>query len=338
MTSSQASAPPTLDAVARAAGVSRATASRVVRGDVRVTGGRAEAVRRAVVDLGYVPNQAARTLVTRSTDAIALVIPEGGARFFGDPFFAAAVAGITEPLNRAEKQLVLIMASPGEGPDRLRRFVHGGHVDGVIVLSHHHGDPILDVLDGAPVPTVYVGRPPEGSSSLYTDVDNVEGGRLAARQLMARGCRRLVTISGSPDLGAAVDRRAGFLEAAAQGGAEIVAEETGDFTLSGGEAAADRLLRQGLVFDGMFAASDLMAIGALRRMHDDLLRVPEDVALVGFDDIAVAGDPINALTTIVNPVAEMGAAAVSLLLDTLGGVPREPVIVHDLTLRVRQTA
>ncbi|MCL6423834.1 LacI family transcriptional regulator [Brachybacterium sp. JHP9] len=329
---------PTLEAVARAAGVSRATASRVVRGDVHVTGPKADAVHRAVVDLGYVPNRAARSLVTRSTDAIALVVPESGDRIFSDPFFATAVAGITERLALIEKQLLLIMAGRGEGPDRIRRFVHGGHVDGMILLSHHEGDPLLEVLAEASVPMVHFGRPPAGRTALFADVDNTEGGRLAGRHLFSVGRRRLALISGSPDMGAAVDRRAGFLEVAATLGAEICAVEEGGFTLSGGEAAMDRLLRSGRSFDGLFAANDLMAIGALRRLHAAGVRVPDDVALIGFDDIAVAGDPINALTTIVNPVQRVGAATVELLLDAIAGVDRSPVIVRDLALRLRRTA
>lgn len=329
---------PTLEDVARVAGVSRATASRVVRGDVNVTGPRAAAVRRAIAQLGYVPNRAARSLVTRSTDAIALIVPEPDSRIFGDPFFGTAVGGISRRLAETDNQLLLVMVSPEDGADRLRRFVRSGHVDGMIVMSHHEGDPTLEALDEADVPIVYFGRPVQGRRALYADADNAQGGRLAARCLIERGCRSLATISGSPDMGAAMDRRRGFIEEAASQGVDIVAFDEGGFTLSGGEAAAERLLRSEVPFDGLFAANDLMAIGALRRFQASGISVPEDVAVVGFDDIDVAADAINALTTVVNPVAEVGSHVVGLLLDTIAGRPREPVIVRELEMRRRATA
>lgn len=328
---------PTLEDVARAAGVSRATASRVVRGDVKVTGPKAESVRRAISDLGYVPNKAARSLVTRSTDAIALIVPEPDVRVFTDPFFATAVAAISSHLATTEKQLMLVMTGRDGDPDRLRRFVRAGHADGLIVMSHHEGDPALEAIGESPAPVVYIGRPPEGSDALFVDADNTEGGRIAARHLVERGHRRLAIITGPLRMAAAQDRRAGFLEEAAALGAPVVAVEEGDFTLSGGEAAAERLLRGPEEFDGVFVSNDLMAIGALRHLQAAGRHVPEDIALIGFDDIALAAEPINAITTIANPVPRLGAEATAMLLDVVGGIPRTPVIVGDLALQVRRT-
>ena len=329
---------PTLEDVARAAGVSRATASRVVRGDVNVTGPKAESVRRAIHDLGYVPNKAARSLVTRSTDAIALIVPEPDARVFNDPFFATAVAAISSRLSTTDKQLMLVMTGRDGDPDRLRRFVRAGHADGLIVMSHREGDPALEAIAESTAPVVYIGRPPEGSDSLFVDSDNVEGGRIAARHLVDRGRRRLALITGPLRMAAAQDRREGFLEAARSLDASVVAVEEADFTLSGGEAATERLLRGAQPFDGVFVSNDLMAIGALRHLQAAGRRVPEDVALIGFDDIALAAEPINAITTIANPVPRLGAEATAMLLDIARGEPRAPLVFEDLVLHVRKTA
>lgn len=330
---------PTLEDVARAAGVSRATASRVVRGDVRVTGPRADAVRRAVRDLGYVPNNAARALVTRSTDAIALIVPEPGARVFTDPFFGTAVAAISARLALANKQLLLVMAETPSDHDRLRRFLHGGHADGLLVISHHEDDTAHDELAAAGVPVVHIGRPlGSGADALFVDVDNVEGGRRAARRLVERGCTRLATITGPGNMAAALDRLAGFEEVARESGVEVVAVLPGDFTFASGETAAEGLLALDRRPDGVFVANDLMAIGALRRIESAGLRVPDEIAIVGFDDIDLAAANLNRLTTVVNPVSELGTLATSMLLDAVAGARPEPMVLGDPVLRVRATA
>lgn len=329
---------PTLEDVARVAGVSRATASRVVRGDVNVLPDRSAAVRRAIESLGYVPNSAARSLVTRSTGAIALIVPEPDARVFTDPFFGTAVAAISERLTDADKQLILVLSGSDVQGDRLERFVRGGHADGLLVMSHHEGGPSLQVLPHATVPVVYIGRPPTGTDSLFVDVDNVHGGRIAAERLITRGCTRIATITGPQDMGAAVDRLQGFLAALDEAGLRPARVEYGDFSATSGESAADRMLRDGAEVDAVFAANDLMAIGALRHFTAAGLRVPSDVAIVGFDDIAISGEQINALTTVANPVSRLGALGTSMLLDAIAGRRPEPLVLRDLELRERSTA
>jgi len=329
---------PTLEDVARVAGVSRATASRVVRGDVNVLPDRSTAVRRAIESLGYVPNSAARSLVTRSTGAIALIVPEPDARVFTDPFFGTAVAAISERLTGADKQLILVLSGSDVQGDRLERFVRGGHADGLLVMSHHEGGPSLQVLPHATVPVVYIGRPPTGTDSLFVDVDNVHGGRIAAERLIARGCTRIATITGPQDMGAAVDRLQGFLTALDEAGLRPARVEYGDFSATSGESAADRMLSDGAEVDAVFAANDLMAIGALRHFTAAGMRVPSDVAIVGFDDIAISAEQINALTTVANPVSRLGALGTSMLLDAIAGRCPEPLILRDLELRERSTA
>lgn len=329
---------PTLEDVARVAGVSRATASRVVRGDANVLPDRAAAVRQAIDALGYVPNSAARSLVTRSTGAVALIVPEPDTRVFTDPFFGTAVAAIGERLAGAGKQLILVLSGSDTQGDRLERFIRGGHADGLLVMSHHEGGPSLQVLPHATVPVVYIGRPPTGTDSLFVDVDNVQGGRIAAERLLARGRTRIATVTGPQDMGAAVDRLHGFLAALDEAGLRPVRIEHGDFSATSGESAADRMLGDGVEVDAVFAANDLMAIGALRRFTAAGRRVPEDIAIVGFDDIAISAEPINALTTVVNPVSRLGSLGTSMLLDAIAGRAAEPLILRDLELRERSSA
>lgn len=328
---------PTLEDVARAAGVSRATASRVVRGDVNVHGEKVLAVEGAIKSLGYVPNTSARSLATRSTDAIALIVPEPDARVFADPFFGTAVAAVSSRLADSDKQLLLVLSGGPGGPERLRRFIRARHADGLVVMSHHDGGTWAQILSDADAPVVFIGRPPTGVDALFVDVDNVEGGRVAARRLMARGRHRLAVITGALDMPAGRDRLEGFCEELAVHGIGPVTTEIGDFTATSGEAAAERLLASGLDIDGIFAGNDLTAIGALRRLTRAGIDVPDDIALIGFDDIAIARESINDLTTIANPATELSTLATSMLLDLLGGARPESIVLQDLVLRERGT-
>ena len=196
----------TLEDVARVAGVSRATVSRVVRGDVQVRRDKVAKVEQAVRELGYVPNNAARSLASRQTGAVALIVPEHESRVFTDPFFVSAISGVTAGLDESDKQLLLVLSSPQDHA-RTRRFLRGGHADGLLVVSHHEGDLSVEVLREASAPVVFIGRPPEGLTAPFVDLDNTEGGRLAAEHLLSRGRRRIAMVCGPQDMPAAVDRR-----------------------------------------------------------------------------------------------------------------------------------
>jgi DNA-binding LacI/PurR family transcriptional regulator len=355
--------PPTLEQVAALAGVSRATVSRVVNGSPRVSPAVRAQVERAVAKLGYVPNRAARSLVTRRADSVALVVSEPHARFFSEPFFAGMVRGVSAALADTGVQLLLLIANdlpdqpghhPGGPPDppgrgRLERYVIGGHVDGVLLASLHGDDPLPATLERAGVPAVLVGRPAGrggpgdrrgGAPASYVDADNRGGARMAVDHLARRGRRRIATITGPLDMGVGVDRLDGWrdgLAAAGLGGGELV--ETGDFTEESGAAAMARLLaRPGRPVDAVFAASDLMAAGALRALRDAGRRVPEDVAVVGFEDSAVARYAQPPLTTVRQPIEEMGRQATRLLLAKVAGEAGGMHLVLDVELVVRASA
>ena len=179
---------PTLDEVARLAGVSRATASRAINGGSRVSAKAAEAVAQAVQTLGYVPNPAARSLVTRRTDTVAMVVPESDERVFADPFFARTLHVVTQALAQRDLQVVLLIAQPGDEMQRSLRYLRGGHVDGAIVVSHHRNDALADHLAAIGLPVAFIGRPLTGAEKVfYTDPDNIAGAREVTNILIERG-------------------------------------------------------------------------------------------------------------------------------------------------------
>ncbi|CAG6394375.1 HTH-type transcriptional regulator CelR [Actinacidiphila cocklensis] len=339
---------PTLEAVAARAGVSRATVSRVVNGGAGVRGPLVERVRAAVEELGYIPNQAARTLVTRRNGAIAVVVAEPESRFFTDPFFAQQVRGISRELAAHDNQLVLLLTGGAADHERVGRYLTGGHVDGALIFSLHADDSLPVLARKAGVPTVIGGRPtwPDPDTrrrTLYVDCDNRGGARDAVRRLLALGRRRIVHIAGPLDQPASVDRLDGFRDVLPGIGTAMIAE--GDFTPEGGARAMEKLLERSPDLDGVFAASDVMASGALRVLRQRGLRVPDDVAVVGFDDmVSVAEWTDPPLTTIRQDIEEMGRLMARLLLHALepatdqDGVPAVSSIITPTRLVVRDSA
>ncbi|SFF12440.1 LacI family DNA-binding transcriptional regulator [Blastococcus tunisiensis] len=307
---------PTLDQVASLAGVSRATVSRVVNDSPRVSPTAREAVRAAVETLRYVPNRAARSLVTRRTDTVALVLSESGTQLFSDPFFASIVQGLSAHLADTDRTLVLLAARDRREQEKIGRYARQGHVDGVILLSLHSDDLLPGILASSRVPLVLSGRPLDGREVSYVDADNAGGAAAATRHLLAQGRTRIATITGPLDMVAGLDRYAGYRSALEAAGRtpdpDLV--DGGDFGEVGGMRAMSRLLDRAPDLDAVFVASDPMAAGALQALRTAGRRVPDDVALVGFDDapLAQACDP--PLTTVAQPLGEMTALMLELLL------------------------
>ncbi|HSL77486.1 MAG TPA: LacI family DNA-binding transcriptional regulator [Candidatus Limnocylindrales bacterium] len=328
----------TLDEVARVAGVSRATVSRVVNGSPKVSADVRRTVERAIDRLGYVPNRAARSLVTRRSDSIAVVITEPSSRLFSDPFFPRLVRGISAALSVRDLQLVLLMPDDADDEQRTVRYLAAGHVDGVILVSLHGDDPLPDQLATRRVPLVVLGRPTHGVDVDYVDADNRDGARRATRHLIERGNRRIATITGPRDMVAGIDRLAGYRDALAD--AAVDADESlvasGDFTHAGGEAAMERLLRDRPDLDAVFCASDLMAVAALGVLQNAGRRVPDDVAVVGYDDSPIATTSRPTLSSVRQPIEEMGREMVHLLagsIEQAGRVPRRIVLTTELVAR-----
>ncbi|NYE36477.1 DNA-binding LacI/PurR family transcriptional regulator [Nocardioides cavernae] len=329
---------PTLDEVARVAGVSRATASRAINGGQRVSARAQEAVDEAVRTLGYVPNPAARSLVTRRTDSIAVLVPEPDDRVFSDPFFAGTLRGVNRVLSERDIQLVLLLARPGADTARTLRYLTNRHVDGAIVTSHHREDRLAEHLAEIGLPCVFGGRPWTGGERVaYVDVDNAAGEREATELLIGSGRSRIGTIAGPHDMTAAADRLAGWRQAMSAAGLADDAVEHGDFTEASGETAARALLDRHPDLDALVVASDLMAAGALRVLTERGRSVPDDVAVVGFDDLGVAERTTPQLTTVRQPVVEMAERATRLLLERVdameGSHPMRVIIPPTLVQR-----
>ncbi|MEU6022311.1 LacI family DNA-binding transcriptional regulator [Micromonospora sp. NPDC048871] len=329
---------PTLEAVARRAGVSRATVSRVVNGSTTVAEPIRDAVRQAVAELGYVPNLAARTLVTQRTDSIALVMPEEATRVFSDDqVFPGIIRGAAQELEAADKQLVLMLAGSPAGHERVERYTTGRHVDGVLFASLHGADPLPARLAALGIPVVCSGRPLDGADVPYVDVDQVGGVTQAIRHLIDRGRRRIATIAGPQDMVAGIERLAGYRDTmAAAGLPQMVA--VGDFTRESGAAAMRELLTNHPDLDAVFAASDLMAHAALRALREAGRRVPEDVAVIGFDDIETAAYTEPPLTTVRQPIVELGRQGTRLLLRLAAGEQVEPALILPTELIIRDSA
>lgn len=326
----------TIDEVAAAAGVSRSTVSRVVNGSTAVSPTALAAVQRAIGDLNYVPNRAARSLASRHTHAVALVVPEDTTRFFGDPFFASVVSGINAGLRRSDYVLNLFIASDDPG-DKTTSYVRSGSIDGAFIVSHHTSDTFIDRIASS-VPVVYGGRPlRQRDQDYYVDVDNVAAARDATAYLIEKGHRRIATVAGSLNMPAGIDRLQGYREAMLAAGLAEGAVEEGMFTADGGADAMRRILASGRTPDAFFIASDLMARGALSVLAAAGLRVPDDVAVTGFDDSPVATSVTPHLTTMRQPSFEQGEKMASVLLDLLAGREPQRVTILETALIVRDS-
>jgi DNA-binding LacI/PurR family transcriptional regulator len=338
---------PTLEDVARVAGVSRATVSRVVNGIRNVDPQLHEVVWHAVGETGYVPNRLARSLVTRRTGTVALVISESEShdddpfmgRFFADPYFGRVLGGLMSVLRPAGIQLTLQFVGTEEGSKRLVGELRHGQADGAIVLSLPAHDPLPGMLTDAGIPAVMIGRPADPVPINYVDLANETGAALAADQLVYRGCRLIGMISGPADVPASNDRISGFRRSMARHGHAWVPMAPGSFTQESGEQAMHALLAENPGLDGVFVANDLMGLGALLALRDAGRRVPEDVAVVGFDDSSAAMAARPALTTVRHPLEDMAAEAARLLLSRVeDATMRVSAVIYEPTLVIRQSA
>ncbi len=327
---------PTLEMVAERAGVGRGTVSRVINGSASVTEQTRQTVLNAVADLGYIPNHSARTLVTRRTDTVALVVTEPHERIFAEPFFAQLVKGISTALNERGLQLLLSMVGSGEQHDRAGQYLTGDHVDGVLIVSEHQDDPLPKRLAESGLPLVHGGRPlgREQESLSFVEIDNVGGGHAATRHLLAAGRRAIATITGPRDMAPGIERLRGYEQALHEAGHPVAPERiaTGDFTYEGGTRAMRALLRSAPDIDGVFVASDVMALAALQVLREAGRTTPGDVALVGFDDTPSALHTDPPLTTIHQPVERMGWEMARLLADQIACATGRPELQEPETV------
>jgi DNA-binding LacI/PurR family transcriptional regulator len=334
----------TLDEVARLARVSPSTVSRVVRGSTPVSPELESAVREAIRVTGYVPNLAARQLVTSRSDAVGVVIPEDQWRVFRDPFFADMVEGVASQLAATNYRFILVVGRSAEDPEWLLHYVGGGHMDGVMLIAPERHHPLGDAIKSAGVPVVYMGKPfGAAGDATYVDADNAGGVRQAVEYLYAQGRRRIALIAGVPTMRSSVDRTAGYRSGMAGVGLPVderlvLATDYGD---EAGEKAMNQLLRLGEdvgVVDAVIAASDLIAMGVLRALRNAGICVPADIAVIGFGDERIAARSEPPLTSIAHNATQMGIELARLMVAVLEGQPHAGRFIMPPRLVVRATA
>jgi DNA-binding LacI/PurR family transcriptional regulator len=324
---------PTIEDVAAEAGVSRGTVSRVLNGGHYVSPGTLDAVNRAIGKTGYVVNHHARSLVTQRSGSVAFILSEPDERLFTDPNFAVLLRGCTQALDGHDIGLFLCIAATPPERNRVTRFLAAGHVDGALLVSAHAGDPLLDLLATAGVPHVACGAPLGHESEIgYVAADDRGGARAMVSHLRSLGRTRIATVTGPLDTSGGQQRLEGYQDVVA-GAFDQSMVEPGDYSQESGERAMSLLLQRHPDLDAVFVASDVMALGALVALRRAGRRVPEDVAVGGFDDSSAAVAARPSLTTIRQPWKRISAEMVRLLLAAIGGEPPAAVILPTELVR-----
>ncbi|HZW05031.1 MAG TPA: LacI family DNA-binding transcriptional regulator [Anaerolineaceae bacterium] len=328
--------------VARRAGVSRTTVSLVLN---RVEGAQispetAQRVLDAAKELGYVPDAAAQALASRRSQVIGLVLSRRRQNISSDTFLSSTVMAVMDTLSQTGFRLLIDVVEDFFDHDSYLRLVRSKHVDGIMLSGPRFDDEAIGRLVQDGFPTVLMGRLP-GSDLCSVDVDNVASARLAVEHLTALGHTRIACITNAAaTFTAALDRLEGYRQALAAAG--VPYDESlvrfGDFGPESGYQQMNDLLDAGASFTAAFVASDVVAVGSLAALRKRGLRVPDDVSLVGFDDVAMASFAAPPLTTVHLPITELASRSCLTLLDLIQGlVPAERHVVLDTHLVVRHS-
>lgn len=314
----------TLDEIGKLAGVSRATVSRVVNNYPHIKPAVRERVQAIITQTGFQPNLIARSLASDRSGIIGLVIPNTPRMVFTDPFFPTLIQGITQATNRLNLTLSLFLfQSKDEETRTIRSILNTSLLDGLIITADRKEDSFVPKFIEREIPFVLIGRPETNQEIMYVDTDNVEGGYLATKHLIELGHRRIATI-GANENTAGDDRLEGYRRALHDCGyaydPDLIA--FGNFSVQSGYEAMKLLIPARP--DAVFIASDTMALGALRAVREAGLNVPEDIAIVGFDDLPPAQQSDPPLTTVQHPIEQLGVNAVELLSSILNEEAAQP--------------
>lgn len=326
----------TLEDIADMCGVSRSTVSRVINEDGNVSERTRQTVLEVIQKVNFQPNIAARSLAKGHTRILGLVIPKGIQAIFEESYFATLIKGVSARCNAMDYSVMLWLAEPDYERRMITKILYNGLVDGVIVASTLLDDTIIDSLCQSKLPFLSIGRHSVNNTLSFLDVDNRGGAYQAVYHLLRSGHRRVATITGRQNMIAGVDRYKGYLDALNDRGfpilPELVAE--GDFTDVGGYTCMEHLLPNKP--DAVFVASDTMAMSAMQAIQAHGLRIPEDIAVIGFDDLPEAMRSTPTLTTIRQPITRIGAVAAETLIDIIEtgtSVPYQMVFPAELIIR-----
>ncbi|BDZ63279.1 LacI family DNA-binding transcriptional regulator [Agromyces mangrovi Wang et al. 2018] len=326
----------TVHDVALEAGVSRGTVSRYVNGERYVSAAAREAIEAAIAKVGYAPNTAARNLVMQRTQAVGLIVHEPHSLFVEDPNIGEILLGANTRLSEADHQMAVLIVDTERDTDRVARYLSGGLVDGVIIVSARADDPVTRVVERLQLPAAYVGHPPGAAGSAsFVVIDNRGAAATITGRLADTGRTRIGMIAAALDRDSGADRLAGFREALGDAFDETLVEPVPLYSYSAGRDGMRRLLERAPDLDGLFAASDAVAAGAIEAIKESGRQVPGDIGVVGFDDSAWALRTTPALSTVRQPAAVLGAEAARLVLAQLQGdaPPAETQIDCDIVWR-----
>jgi DNA-binding LacI/PurR family transcriptional regulator len=328
----------TIDLIAKSAGVSRATVSRVMNGSAKVSPERVKAVNKAISKYNFTPNATARRLAGGKSGLIALLMEESSEEFFLNPFWGQVVQGFSSTITEAGLHPLLLIRPKSGTEDSLFSTLQAGQMDGIAIFSWHRPlrsfekvlDPKLAVVFGGDL----------GGSKKYpfVDVDNVKGGFIATKHLIDIGCRNIVTITGDLKLQSGRDRLEGYEKAITSSGLKLNEQLIihGDYTQSKAEELIRQLIKKKIKFDGVFAGNDLSAMGTINVLLQNGIQVPDKVKVVGFDDSPIASRNQPSITTIRQPIRELGAEVAQSLLAILAGEAVEDKVL-DVKLIKRQS-
>ncbi|MEY5144886.1 MAG: HTH-type transcriptional regulator CelR [Actinomycetota bacterium] len=327
----------TLSDIAERAGVSPATVSRVLNGDSRVNPARVARINKVIEELGYAPNRAARTLATGRTGLVAAVI-DSNLNVFSDPFWGVITTGVSRALQDSNMQALLMVRPLNEVDPQVITMLTPGHVDGAIFFQLHNDD-VVRRLQALGLPCVIVGRPDDAAAFPYVDSDNFGGAEIATTHLIQRGCRTIATIAGNVSLSAGRLRLDGYRSALSRAGIPVEDSlvHVGDWTDESGETAMAELLSRRPDIDGVFIANDSMAIGALAALDERGIDIPNQVAVIGFDNMFAGRLGRRQLTTVQQDVEALGATAASMVIEAIQGATPASVVLPT-HLVVRETA
>jgi len=329
----------TLEDIAKQAGVSRSTVSRVVNDDPNVNENVRKRVQEVIQSTGYHPHAAARSLASQRSWMIGLVLPRSVSNFFIDPYFPRLTQGVALACNQHNYTLGLFLVETKEDEKHIfPRISRKGLLDGILLQTAPMSDNFIDRLVESDFPVVMAGRPFNTHDVSYIDVDNINAAYQAVHHLIRLGYKRIGTITGRMNSTAGIDRLEGYRKAIMEQVWEVdeglIAE--GDFSEMSGYSAMQQLLL--VKTDAVFVASDTMAIGAIRAVQEAGLHVPSDISFVGFDDLPIATQSEVKLTTVRQPIIQFGARAVETLIDLIeNGTKPSRRIIMDTELVIRDS-
>ena len=325
-----------IEEIAKMAGVSRSTVSRVINNDPHVRESTRARVLEVIRRVNFKPSAVARGLASGRTRIIGLIFPTAQSSLFTDPYYPGLVQGITTACNTNDYSVMLWLTNPEQEQSTVHQLTSNSLLDGLVIASYLIDDPLLEALTTSQTPFLLIGRHPSNNNLNYIDADNMNGAREAVVHLLRLGRQRIATITGPSKMIAGIDRLEGYKRAFTDRGLrpepELIVE--GDFTESGGYNSMMRLVPQNP--DAVFVASDAMAMGALRALNETGRRVPEDVAVVGFDDIPAASHMDPPLTTVRQDIPRLGQLAAETLIQILAeGMtpPHRLVLPTELVIR-----